>query len=241
MVTRRCFSAAALSVDRLVEMRDDDGADAVSAAVLDRGACGGVEIDRGLVVRRQGGEARGLAGRHAAGSAGGDGHGVGAPVAELAGRMPPFLSRVRTPGIGLSASLTILTSTRVPEKAATDTGAAGLTSSLPGRGETLSAAGLGAGGCGADTASAVLATRHWAEHWALVDATSPPSSTSAATAMAAEVTRTRQDQYNSAPVWVGMGRDSRFNRLGGAPMISGSGGWPTPRVRSVRIRNSLVS
>ena len=75
-------------VDRRIETCDDDGADAVRAAVLDRGAGGGVEIDGGLVVRRQGGEARGLAGRHAAGSARGDGHGVRAPIAELAGRMP---------------------------------------------------------------------------------------------------------------------------------------------------------
>ena len=84
--------------DRCVEACDDDGADAVRAAVLDRGAGGGVEIDRGLVVRRQGGEARGLAGRHAAGSAGADRHGVGASVAELAGRIPPLLAPCQDAG-----------------------------------------------------------------------------------------------------------------------------------------------
>ena len=77
--------------DRVVEVRHDDHADAVRVAVDDGEARGGVEVDVGQAVRRQGGEARRLTRRHAAGPAGGDGHGVGAPVAELFGRVPALL------------------------------------------------------------------------------------------------------------------------------------------------------
>ena len=77
-----------LVVDGLVELRDDDGADAVGRAILQQAARGGFEIDLGLVTGGQGGEAGRLARWHAAGPAGGDRHGVGAAVAELSGRLP---------------------------------------------------------------------------------------------------------------------------------------------------------
>ena len=87
-----------LVVDGLVELRDDDGADAVGRAILQQAARGGFEIDLGLVTGGQGGEAGRLARWHAAGPAGGDRHGVGAAVAELSGRLPHLPSGVMHAG-----------------------------------------------------------------------------------------------------------------------------------------------
>src|SRR5262249_36258622 len=74
-----------LVVDRCGAHRDDDGAPPVGRAVFQQAARGVLEIDLGLVAGAEGGEAGGLARRHAAGAAGGDLQRVGAPVAELAG------------------------------------------------------------------------------------------------------------------------------------------------------------
>src|SRR6476660_5064144 len=123
----------------------------------------------------------------------------------------------------------MLTSSMLPEKAVTDTGAAGLTSSACGWGKTPRAAGWGAIGSGADSVCAALATWHCVEHWAVdVDATSPPSSTNAATAPTAEATRTRRDQSNCTPMWVGMGRDCRSGTPDRAPTIERASGPRRP-------------
>src|SRR5690349_2734463 len=107
----------------------------------------------------------------------------------------------------------------IPLNAATDTGAAGLTSSARGWGKIPSAAGVGGAGSGV-TVCAALATWHCVEHWAVdVEATSPPSSTNAATAPTAEATRTRRDQSNCTPVWIGMGRNCRSGSADRAPTI----------------------
>src|SRR5262249_4343041 len=74
--------------DRFVEHRDDDGAHTVGRAVFQQAARGVLEIDLGLVAGAEGGEAGGLARRHAAGAAGGGLQGVGGPVAGLAGGLP---------------------------------------------------------------------------------------------------------------------------------------------------------
>ena len=74
--------------DGFVEVGDDDHADAERAAVLQQAAAGGLEVDRGLIARRHGGEAGRLARRHAGGARGEHRHRVGVAIAELLHRLP---------------------------------------------------------------------------------------------------------------------------------------------------------
>ena len=194
--------------DRFVEVGDDDGADAVRRAVLEqatrrwcrdtpRSGCGG-----------QGGEAGRLAGRHPAGAAGGDGQGVGAPVAELGGRLPGLGVGGHDAGDGLAGVVDELHGVEGPAVGGDEDAAAGADVGGTGRGldrerrrhdrrRPRTACGTGA----------AVSVWQWSAQSGVVVTTTPPSTARTANTAARQAPRTRRVDVNCSPLRFGEGRD----------------------------------